>query len=89
MITAAAERLCHLFVLDGEGVILRPDGVRLRPAHSRRHDGEVQLLGFDLLELDGADLRQDPSERRKILLPSCCAAPPAISRRALAAPKSP
>jgi ATP-dependent DNA ligase len=36
--------------------------------HSRWHDGKVRLLGFDLLELDGDDLRQEPLERRKILL---------------------
>lgn len=48
-------------VLDGEGVILRQDGVADfdRP-HSRRQDVEVQLLGFDLLELDGT-LRMIPS----------------------------
>ena len=44
------------FVLDGEGVILRQDGVAdLDRLHSSRHDGAVQLLGFDLLELDGDD----------------------------------
>jgi ATP-dependent DNA ligase len=38
-------------VLDGEGVILRQDGVAdFDRLHARRHDGEVQLLGFDLLE---------------------------------------
>jgi ATP-dependent DNA ligase len=36
--------------------------------HARRHDGEVQLLGFDLLELDGDDLRPEPLERRKAAL---------------------
>jgi ATP-dependent DNA ligase len=37
---------------------------------SRRHDGEVQLLGFDLLELDGTDLRREPLENRKTTLAS-------------------
>src|SRR5262249_46452905 len=46
-----------------EGVILRPDGVSdFDRLNSRRHDNEVQLLGFDLLEFDGADLRQQPLE---------------------------
>jgi len=36
--------------------------------HSRRHDGEVQLLGFDLLELDGADLRGEAFIYRKAAL---------------------
>jgi len=49
LIVDAAKRLrATSFVLDGEGVILRQDGVsdfdRLR---SRRHDNEVQLLGFE------------------------------------------
>jgi ATP-dependent DNA ligase len=59
------------FVLDGEGVILGQDGVAdFNRLHSRRHDGEVQLLGFDLLELDGADLRQEPLEIRQATLAS-------------------
>jgi hypothetical protein len=28
--------------------------------HAWLHDGEVQFLGFGLLELDGTDLRQQP-----------------------------
>ena len=32
----------------------------------RRNDGRVVL--FDLLELDGKDLRREPIERRKVLL---------------------
>jgi ATP-dependent DNA ligase len=30
----------------------------------------VQLLGFDLLELDGTDLRREPLENRKTTLAS-------------------
>jgi ATP-dependent DNA ligase len=70
LITEAAGRLrATSVVLDGEGVILRQDGVadfdRLR---SRQHDGEVRLLGFDLPELDGTDLRREPLDRRKAAL---------------------
>ena len=70
LITEAAERLCATtFVLDGEGVILRQDSVAdFDRLHSRRHDGEVQLLGFDLLELDGTDLRAETLARRKAAL---------------------
>lgn len=47
-------------------MILRRDGVAdFDRLHSRRHDGEVQRLGFDLLELDGADLHAEPLDRRK------------------------
>jgi bifunctional non-homologous end joining protein LigD len=34
----------------------------------RRNDRHVFLRAFDLLELDGKDLRRDPLERRKVLL---------------------
>jgi ATP-dependent DNA ligase len=70
LITEAAARLCATsFVLDGEGVILRRDGVAdFDRLHSRRHDGEVQLLGFDLLELDGTDLRAETLAKRKAAL---------------------
>jgi bifunctional non-homologous end joining protein LigD len=67
LIVEAAGRLrATSFLLDGEGVILRPDGVSDFDAlDDRRRDREVQLLAFDLLELDGEDLRPDPLERRK------------------------
>jgi hypothetical protein len=44
----AAERLrAPSFLLDGEGVILKADGVSdFDRLHSRRHDREVQFLGF-------------------------------------------
>jgi ATP-dependent DNA ligase len=31
-------------------------------------DGKVFLFAFDLIELDGDDLRREPIERRKVLL---------------------
>jgi bifunctional non-homologous end joining protein LigD len=34
----------------------------------RRQDGHVFLYAFDLIELDGNDLRREPVERRKRLL---------------------
>jgi len=45
----------------------------LRPALSgllryRRQDGHVFLYAFDLIELDGDDLRREPIERRKAAL---------------------
>jgi ATP-dependent DNA ligase len=53
IVEAAVRLSAASLVLDGEGVILRSDGV----LRSHRHDHEVQLPAFDLLELDGADLR--------------------------------
>jgi hypothetical protein len=47
--------------LDGEGVICGPDGVsdfdRLRVVFSRKGSPDVFLYAFDVLELDGRDLR--------------------------------
>ena len=46
------------FVIDGEAVVLGVDGVADFDAlHSRRHEDEVQLYAFDILALDGEDLR--------------------------------
>ena len=54
------------FVLDGEAVVLGVDGVADFDAlHSRKHDEEVQLYAFDVLALDGDDLRRLPLSMRK------------------------
>ncbi len=71
IIEAATKLRATSFVIDGQGVILPDDGVSdFDRLHSRRHDGEVQLLGFDLLELDGADLRRQLLTTRKATLAS-------------------
>ena len=55
--------------LDGEGVACDPDGVTsfepLRAALGRPAKGEVFLYAFDLLELDGRDMRREPWESRR------------------------
>jgi bifunctional non-homologous end joining protein LigD len=54
------------FVIDGEAVILGLDGVAdFSTLYSREHDDEVQLYAFDILALDGDDLRQLPLSMRK------------------------
>ena len=46
------------FVIDGEAVILGVDGVPdFNVLHSRKHEEEVQLYAFDIMTLDGEDLR--------------------------------
>jgi bifunctional non-homologous end joining protein LigD len=55
--------------LDGEGVACGPDGVsdfeRMRAAVGRKGSRDAFLYAFDLLELDGVDLRREPwSDRR-------------------------
>jgi ATP-dependent DNA ligase len=54
------------FVIDGEAVILGVDGVPdFNALHSCRQDEEVQLYAFDILVLDGEDLRGLPLSMRK------------------------
>jgi ATP-dependent DNA ligase len=54
------------FVIDGEAVVLGVDGVPdFNALHSRKHDEEVQLYAFDVLALDGEDLRNLPLTMRK------------------------
>ena len=60
--------------LDGEGVVCGPDGVtdfdRLRAAIGRKGSRQAFLYAFDLLELDGQDLRREPWETRRATLAS-------------------
>ena len=52
--------------IDGEAVVCDAAGVaNFDLLHSRKHDGRAFLYAFDLLELDGVDLRPFPLERRK------------------------
>jgi bifunctional non-homologous end joining protein LigD len=54
------------FVIDGEAVVLGVDGISdFNALHSRKHDEEVQLYAFDVLALDGDDLRGLPLSMRK------------------------
>ena len=55
--------------LDGEGVVCRDDGVAVfDKLHNRANDEAVFLYAFDLLEIDGEDLRGMPLEQRKLRL---------------------
>jgi bifunctional non-homologous end joining protein LigD len=70
LIVAAADALkARSCLIDGEAVACDGDGTpsfdRLR---YRRQDGHVFLYAFDLIELDGDDLRLERIERRKVLL---------------------
>jgi len=52
--------------IDGEAVWCGPDGKSdFDRLHSRAHDEAVCLYDFDLIELDGEDLRPAPLEQRK------------------------
>jgi ATP-dependent DNA ligase len=73
-----AEALAKLRVksvtLDGEGVVCRDDGVsdfdKLRAAVGRLGSRDAFLYAFDLLEINGTDLRRDSWEVRRATLTS-------------------
>jgi bifunctional non-homologous end joining protein LigD len=57
------------FTIDGEAVVCGSDGVAVFEALHRRHRAtEAILYAFDLLELDGEDLRPVPLGERKARL---------------------
>jgi bifunctional non-homologous end joining protein LigD len=63
---AALKNRIRQFVIDGEAVILGVDGISDFDAlHSGRHNEEVQLCAFDVLAMDGDDLRRLPLSMRK------------------------
>jgi ATP-dependent DNA ligase len=56
-------------ILDGEGIVYNHKGMpSFDLVHSREYDKEVSLAAFDLLELDGADLRKQKLLDRKARL---------------------
>jgi bifunctional non-homologous end joining protein LigD len=62
----AAQLRATSFTLDGEAVVCGPDGVAVFEAlHRRGTVSEAMLYAFDLLELDGVDLRSLPLGDRK------------------------
>ncbi|MGH7264113.1 MAG: non-homologous end-joining DNA ligase, partial [Candidatus Rokuibacteriota bacterium] len=66
-------------VVDGEVVALDPSGAPRFQLLQKGHDEGAVLIAFDLLWLDGQDLRGRPLEERRDLLESVLAsAPPAL-----------
>ena len=74
-IVAAVEALpAELCVIDGEAIACDERGLSVFDMiRWRQHDNAVTLCAFDLLELDGEDLRREPIEVRKATLRGCCA----------------
>jgi bifunctional non-homologous end joining protein LigD len=74
IVEALAELRSRSCIIDGEAVACGDDGVasfdRIRYRH---HDADVFLYAFDLIELDGDDLRRDPLAVRKATLASLLA----------------
>jgi bifunctional non-homologous end joining protein LigD len=74
---AALRNRSSSFVVDGEAVLLGVDGISdFNGLHSRRHDDEVQLYAFDVLALEGEDLRKLPLHLRKTNLAGLLAGRP-------------
>ena len=69
------------FVVGGEAVVLGVDGIPdFNALHWRKHDEQVQLYAFDILALDGEDLRPLPLSLPKTRQPERLA-PRATSNR--------
>jgi bifunctional non-homologous end joining protein LigD len=66
IVEAALKNRIKQFVIDGEAAVLGVDGIPdFNALHSRRHDEEAQLYAFDIMALDGEDLRPLPLSLRK------------------------
>jgi bifunctional non-homologous end joining protein LigD len=65
--TAARQIKARSFTIDGESVVLGPDGLSLFDELRRRHAAAV-VYAFDLIEHDNVDLRNRPFLDRKAAL---------------------
>jgi ATP-dependent DNA ligase len=66
IVEAALKNRQKRFVIDGEAVVLGVDGISdFNALHSGKHNEEVQLCAFDVLAMDGEDLRSLPLSMRK------------------------
>jgi hypothetical protein len=66
--TCRSELRARSFTIDGEAAVCGPDGVAAFETLHRRRPAADAIL-FDLLELDGHDLRRLPLGERKTKLP--------------------
>jgi bifunctional non-homologous end joining protein LigD len=67
--TAVGKLQVRSCLIDGEAIVTNSDGLAVFDL-IRGHDSKASavLCAFDLLELDGRDLRRNPIEKRKALL---------------------
>jgi bifunctional non-homologous end joining protein LigD len=67
LLAAAVTALpAHSFLMDGEAIVTDGDGLAVFDLIRRqRHGGAAVLCAFDLIELEGDDLRRAPIEHRK------------------------
>ena len=71
IVEALAELRLQSCIIDGEAVACGDDGIAdFERIRYRRQDDSVFLYAFDLIELDGNDLRREPLTVRKATLTS-------------------
>jgi bifunctional non-homologous end joining protein LigD len=74
IVEALAKLRSRSCIIDGEAVACDDNGLpSFNRIRYRRHDASVFLYAFDLIELNGDDLRRDPLEVRKATLASTLA----------------
>ena len=65
-VDAVARLPTHSFLLDGEAIVTNERGLAVFDLiRHKRHGEDAVLVAFDLIELDGEDLRRMPIEQRK------------------------
>jgi bifunctional non-homologous end joining protein LigD len=63
---AVAALPAHSFLIDGEAIVTNAKGLAVFDLiRHKRHGGDAVLIAFDLIELEGEDLRRLPIEGRK------------------------
>ena len=68
-VAAIAALPAHSFLIDGEAIVTDDKGLAVFELIRRaRNGGTAVLCAFDLIELEGEDLRRAPIERRKLKL---------------------
>jgi ATP-dependent DNA ligase len=64
--TAVTALPARSFLIDGEAIVTNASGLAVFDLIRRkRHGDDAVLIAFDLIELDGEDLRRSPIEHRK------------------------
>jgi bifunctional non-homologous end joining protein LigD len=82
MVEALARLRSRSCNIDGEAVACGDDGIALfERIRYRRFDSSVFMYAFDLIELNGDDLRREPLEWRKAARPMSSAEVTAFTRR--------
>ena len=76
-VAALPARSC---LIDGEAIVADKNGLAVFDLIRGHRPTAAVLCAFDLLELDGEDLRREPIETRKSTLKRCCAASMRASR---------